>query len=166
MKCYLHLEDEIVAQCQACSRGLCSECSNMYQSPTCQNCAAEQNRRYRGTLIRQLLISVGIFFLIFSSMANDSKAHNPLIFSLLVAYMAAGIPWGWAVLNRVTPNVFLFLPVIGWLFYFGVKFYLSGMVGFFVTPFKIYRAIGDIREISRSRVDLETNPQGSLTLVK
>jgi hypothetical protein len=166
MKCYLHIEQEIVAQCQSCSRGLCPECSEMFQSPTCQNCASAQNRQYRGMLLRQLLISGGIFFLIFTSMAGDAKAHHPLVFSFLVAYAAASVPWGWSILNRITPDVFLVLPLIGWLFYFGFKFYISGMLGFFIAPFKIYKAIQELRELNKQRVESAGAESVSLKLVE
>ena len=166
MKCYLHTEEEIVAQCQACTRGLCSECSEQFQSPTCHNCEIEQNRQYRSILIRKLLISGGLFFLIFTSMLNDHKNHQPALFCFLVAYAAASVPWGWSVLNRITPNVFLILPFFGWLIYFGVKFYIAGMVGFFIAPFRIYKSIQEIREISKAQATIMTGQPATLTLIK
>jgi hypothetical protein len=41
---------------------------------------------------------------------------------------------GWKYLNRIQPTVFLILPVVGWIIYFVVKFFLSCFVGLIATP--------------------------------
>ena len=35
--------------------------------------------------------------------------------------MGLGLVAGWKTLTRITPQVFLFLPILGWVFYFLVK---------------------------------------------
>lgn len=166
MKCYNHTDQDIVAQCQVCSRGLCSDCSEIFQSPLCQNCATEQTRLYRNSLLKQLLIFGGIFFLVFSSMASDHKSHQPLIFCFLVAYAAASVPWGWSATSRITPDVFLIMPVAGWMIYFGFKYMISGIVGFFIAPFKLYRAVRDLIEIGRQSAGSPDSAPATLKLIK
>jgi hypothetical protein len=138
----------------------------VFQLPTCQNCATKQNRQYRSELIKKLLIWSGVFAFMFMMMANDTKTHHPLIFSLLIAYTASGIPWGWSATSRITPNVFLILPLVGWLIYFGIKFYVSGMVGFFITPFKVYAAVRDLRLMQQQKTVFIAGQPVTLTVVK
>lgn len=49
---------------------------------------------------------------------------------------------GWKVLNMIQPSMFLFLPAIGWVIYFIVKFILSYIVGIFIAPLWAGKAIG------------------------
>ena len=56
-------------------------------------------------------------------------------------YLVAFTYFGWKALNRITPNIFLFMPIIGWVIYFSVKFVLSVIVGMFVAPFQIAKLI-------------------------
>jgi len=52
--------------------------------------------------------------------------------------------FGWRFLNRITPDMFLFLSCTGWIVYFMVKLFLSAAVGLFVAPFHIARLIANI----------------------
>ncbi len=49
--------------------------------------------------------------------------------------------FGWKALNRITPDIFLIMPVGGWIVYLLIKAFLSILVGIFVTPFVIAKAI-------------------------
>lgn len=49
------------------------------------------------------------------------------------------IPFGWHVLNKITPRIFLFMPIIGWVLYFGVKAMLSAIIGIFACPIVLIR---------------------------
>jgi hypothetical protein len=51
---------------------------------------------------------------------------------------AAGIIWGWTALNRITPQVFLVLPIVGWFIYFCIKVMISGFIG---IPIAIYKTV-------------------------
>ena len=53
-------------------------------------------------------------------------------------------------LNSITPSMFLVLPIVGWFIYFVVKAVISGLIGFFITPVKIFQDIKrylELREI-------------------
>ena len=52
--------------------------------------------------------------------------------------------FGWQTLNRIQPTMFIWMPLIGWLIYFIVKFVLSAMIGFFVAPFRIAKWVAAI----------------------
>lgn len=56
-------------------------------------------------------------------------------------YVAVFTFFGWKALNRITPDIFLFMPLVGWVIYFVAKFILSIVVGMFVAPFQIAKKI-------------------------
>lgn len=56
-------------------------------------------------------------------------------------YIAIYSYFGWGALNKITPNIFLFTPIIGWVIYFVVKFVLAIIIGMFVAPFQIAKKI-------------------------
>lgn len=64
---------------------------------------------------------------------------------LTFGYMAASVPWGWGALNRVTPNIFLFLPFIGWIIYFAIKLAIATAIGEIILPYKIFMFIKNYR---------------------
>lgn len=66
---------------------------------------------------------------------------------LIVVYLIFSI-FGWKALNKITPRVFLILPLIGWVIYFLVKFFLSMIIGTFVTPFVIAKWIANLAQKS------------------
>ena len=49
--------------------------------------------------------------------------------------------FGWRALNRITPNIFLILPIGGWLLYYLIKALLSCFIGLFVFPFVVSKWI-------------------------
>ena len=53
-------------------------------------------------------------------------------------YIGAALVAGWKALNRITPNIFLFLPIIGWVVYFVLKIFLSGVIGVFLLPIRLF----------------------------
>ena len=53
-------------------------------------------------------------------------------------YIGAALVAGWKALNRITPNIFLFLPIIGWVVYFVLKIFLSSVIGVFLLPIRLF----------------------------
>lgn len=64
-----------------------------------------------------------------------------------IAAICFGI-FGWRALNRITPDMFLFLSITGWIVYFCIKGALSIAIGVFVTPFLIARRISEAVQYS------------------
>lgn len=58
-----------------------------------------------------------------------------VIFAVIFSY------FGWQALSKITPRVFLIMPVGGWIAYFVVKGALSFFLGVFVAPFIIAKKI-------------------------
>lgn len=55
--------------------------------------------------------------------------------------------FGWRALSMIQPNIFLIMPIAGWIFYVVIKAILGIIVGIFVTPYQIAKLIhGLIKE--------------------
>lgn len=86
-------------------------------------------------ITRNVILTVVFALFGFSFGANNP--HIPLVNQLIFAYIFAGIPWGWSALSRITPNIFLILPLIGWVVYFFIKLFLSMFVGLVALPLRV-----------------------------
>ena len=60
---------------------------------------------------------------------------------LAFIYIALFTYFGWQALNKITPQMFVWMPLKGWVIYYVVKFILSIIVGMFVAPFQIAKKI-------------------------
>lgn len=49
--------------------------------------------------------------------------------------------FGWGALNRIQPAMFIWMPLVGWLIYFFIKFILSVLIGVFVAPYVIGKKV-------------------------
>ena len=67
-----------------------------------------------------------------------------------VSYVFSGIIPGWKTLTRIMPSVFLFLPIIGWVLYFIVKFALSVVVGLVMLPVRTVRNIARLVALQKT----------------
>lgn len=140
MKCYKHYEMDAVSSCTDCGKTMCPQCTQKYTFPICDSCNLVRIKADKNQLIKNSVIMVILFIIGF-----DFGSSSGLFLGLLSGYFFAGIPWGWSVLNRITPNIFLFMPLIGWVIYFGMKLGLSLMIGMFVTPYKIYQVVNGLK---------------------
>lgn len=140
MKCHKHYDMDAVSQCLDCGKALCPQCSEKFINPICDNCNLERIKNDRSVLVKNTVLMIVLF--IFGFITSDSN----FFMAILAGYFFAGIPWGWSALNKITPNIFLFMPVVGWIIYFGIKLVVSLMIGMFVTPFKIYQIVKGLKE--------------------
>ncbi|MGV4438720.1 hypothetical protein ACQ1PL_04365 [Ornithobacterium rhinotracheale] len=146
MNCYNHPLNSAVATCVDCGKGLCVECSDMYTIPICSTCNGHRISNEKKQISNEFLLMAavgGLFFLIYRGL------ETPLAFKITTIYAGASLVAGWRFLNRITPQMFLFLPLIGWLFYFLVKGVVAGFVGFFYLPFRVFRNIKRLRELNQ-----------------
>lgn len=60
---------------------------------------------------------------------------------VMVVFAIAFGYFGWQALSKITPNIFLIMPVGGWIAYYVVKGLLSFFLGVFVAPFVIAKKI-------------------------
>ena len=146
LNCYNHNGTEAVSQCVDCGKGLCLDCTRKYSVSLCNQCALVRLDAERNLLIKNFIIMIILFFV---GLVWGLVSHVNFFLSLLLGYYLAGTPWGWGILTRITPRVFLFLPLIGWLVYFVAKFMIALVIGAYILPFKIYRAIRDYSNLKK-----------------
>lgn len=142
MRCYEHPNVDVASTCKECGRGLCASCSRAYNIPLCANCARSIITSEKSDITRSLIISLVLAFVALAFTAGAPPAAK-----VFMMYSFAGIPWGWRVLDRITPNVFLFMPLIGWLIYFGIKLTLASWVGVVALPIFVIKRVVRWREL-------------------
>lgn len=72
---------------------------------------------------------------------------------LLVSMFGGGIPFlilaaafvyfGWRALAKITPNIFLIMPIGGWAIYFLIKGMLALAIGPFIAPYQLAKKTAD-----------------------
>ena len=98
-----------------------------------------------------IILIVAFFMTVFSCNIEKDKG-TALSTAALIAtfYGGISIQYGWRALNSITPSMFLVLPIVGWFIYFVVKAVISGLIGFFITPVKIFQDIKRYLELRES----------------
>ncbi|MBE6768835.1 MAG: hypothetical protein E7549_08010 [Ruminococcaceae bacterium] len=64
--------------------------------------------------------------------------------------LLAGIPYGWAILNAITPSMFLWLSWVGWIIYFLIKLLLAYFIGLIALPIKLIKWIIELSSINHT----------------
>lgn len=90
-----------------------------------------------GTIVITIIIAIAIIML-YVAAAMAEMFPIVLIFALVCAY------FGWKSLNKITPSLFIWMPLIGWVIYFIIKFFLSVLIGYFVAPYQIGKKISSV----------------------
>lgn len=138
MACYKHRDRDGIAQCNDCGRLLCEECADTFTPPLCVGCAGERASAIKGELIKNIAISVVLM------VVGIIVIKHPL------GILLAGIPYGWAILNSITPSMFLWMSWVGWLIYFFIKLLLAYAIGLVALPIKIIKWIVELKLINRT----------------
>ncbi len=94
---------------------------------------------FAGKLCMILVLYLVIFGLIFAMFNIFQNATAPILIMGL-----ALIVCGWRFLNRITPAMFIILPVGSYIVYLMVKIVLSFLCGIFVAPFVIANWISNV----------------------
>lgn len=149
MNCFNHPVDVAVGTCLDCNRGMCSRCSSKYNSPICSNCNSKRIEIEKKTIVNDIvaILVIGFFLALISKNTTEKPPSRNQIESFFYYYSFFASVAGWRYLNKITPQVFLFLPYIGWVIYFLIKSLLSLFIGFFVFPFKIYKDVNRYIEL-------------------
>lgn len=134
MPCYYHNDRPATATCSRCGKSLCTECASNFQPPICSSCVQEHAAEIKSEMFRSIGISVVLMIV------GIAVIQNPL------GILLAGIPYGWAFLTSITPKMFIWMPLVGWLIYFAVKFILAYIVGIVALPIKLYKWISELNK--------------------
>ena len=79
------------------------------------------------------------FFAVFGAVVAISMKTRAVY--IVFAFCALFVYFGWKALNRITPSIFLIMPVVGWIFYFTIKFIIAYFVGVVIAPYKIAKKV-------------------------
>lgn len=82
---------------------------------------------------------IALFYLIIWGIMVALTATNSTVLAFI--YIALFTYFGWQALNKITPDMFVWMPLKGWVIYYVIKFILSLIVGMFVAPFQIAKKI-------------------------
>ncbi len=152
MNCYNHPDLPAVSSCIDCNKGLCIECSSRYTFPICVECNKNRISHERSEIIKDFFIIFGggaVITFIVLSLLNSQNRDLPIMSYIMFFYVYSSLVAGWRFLNRITADYFLFLPIIGWLIYFMVKLLISGFLGIFILPYRIYKNVTRLRELNQ-----------------
>ena len=87
-----------------------------------------------GRVVITVVSAIAIWGILFALLESDNSVV------LFITLAACGY-FGWRALAKITPEVFLWMPIASWLIYFLVKGILSIIIGAFVAPFWIGKTI-------------------------
>jgi len=149
MSCGIHPNREHVGVCCDCGQQLCNECTNKFNPPSCPNCMLAWGQKIKKDLILKSVISAVVFVLWMIVYASGPVG---LLSGIIPSLIFAGIPWGWNALTKITPKMFLFLPLVGWGIYFGIKLLISLFIGVFCAPFQIIKILKGIKLAETARI--------------
>lgn len=146
MKCYNHPDRDAVGTCVDCGKGLCQECMDLWTIPVCTDCNLKRWQNAKSNVFKELGIVIVLAvigcFLAF-------QGEGSLLNDLWVIWLTAGIYPGWKMLTRITPKVFLILPLIGWVIYFMVKFFIAVLIGWICLPIRLFKNMKTLKEAKK-----------------
>lgn len=90
-----------------------------------------------GRIVVTVISAIIIYGLIIAGISSNTT-------SLSVIVMLVCCFFGWRALNRITPDIFLFMSITGWIIYFVVKGMISVAIGAFIAPFYIGKWIANL----------------------
>ncbi len=93
---------------------------------------------YKSQIRTDMVISVLCFAagIVFGIYNMDGTGIETILGVIVSGTMLGGLRYGWNLLTFLTPNIFLFMPLIGWVIYFLVKLILSLIIAPFAFVFK------------------------------
>ena len=157
MNCYSHPGEVAVASCIDCGKGLCRKCADLYQMPICNECNLKRVRNDKGNIIRVYLPSI----LLFVTGLGIGIYNGSLNMGFMLGYIFAGTPWGWKIVTFIQPRVFLFLPLLGWIFYFMIKLAFAVFVGLIALPIGFIRLIIGLISARSKEKNIQNNMAGN-----
>ncbi len=85
-----------------------------------------------GKMLAYLIVYLIAFGLVALSIAIPFIAPITALFAII---------YGWRFINFLTPAMFVWMPIAGWLIYFTVKFFVAAILGLFIVPYHIAKKI-------------------------
>ena len=95
-------------------------------------------KTFLGSKGGKIAMVVLFYAIIFPTMLCVSNLLSETV--ALILGIVFGV-FGWKALGRIQPDIFLIMPIGGWLLYFVIKGVLSVIIGVFVAPFVLANKI-------------------------
>lgn len=154
MNCFNHENSVAVAFCQDCNKGLCQNCAKKNSMPICDQCNHLRGIATMNGVWKEIIITFGFglsltTLVLLKASTPDNSLRIGMYEFMIFFYCCSGIVAGWKTLNRISPNVFIILPLIGWLIYFIVKLLLSFWVGIVMLPIRTINNIAKLIKVNK-----------------
>lgn len=97
-------------------------------------------RKFLGSaagIIVMTVVFTAIFFGIIIALSNVSEGLGAIV--ILVCAVN-----GWRILDRIQPEMFLWMSWVGWLIYFLVKLMIAVVIGVFATAYYLGKAVSGL----------------------
>lgn len=97
MKCYYHPNQEIVATCTECGKGLCKACASKWEPVLCDDCAKVRIENMKSENKKKVWLGIAIFvvFLVIGIVETFQTGDIVNILSCCVSgYVLASVPSG------------------------------------------------------------------------
>ncbi|MCD4705979.1 hypothetical protein K8R61_02765 [bacterium] len=164
MKCYKHNTVDAVASCsQGCGRSLCSDCTEKYDVPLCDFCAASINQiadveleedrtSIKKRMIINTVILVGFAIVAIAGGITSNPPDWVMIFGIPIIY------WGFTRFKRlfhaflIKFNLTIFSSVGKWIIFYLIGGMITGILAPFVIPFLIYRDVKLLKTLPKKDV--------------
>ncbi len=85
-----------------------------------------------GKMLTYLIVYLIAFGLVALSIEISFIAPITALFTII---------YGWRFINFLTPAMFVWMPLAGWLIYFTVKLFVAAILGLFIVPYQIARSM-------------------------
>lgn len=157
MRCFYHEEIQATHTCTDCGKPLCEHCSKFFVPPLCVDCAKRSNDRIlneakKKAYLNLVVFAVGCIWFFFSYIFDGMNLFIAILgcpIGGIFALSLFGIPAGWKALDKITPSIFLILPLIGWVIYFIIKLVLSMLFAAFILPYRTIKALLEVKKSTR-----------------
>jgi len=137
MACFYHPNRQATVSCNTCGKALCSECGGAFQPPTCLDCVQDHVSKVKTEMFTSIAISVVLMIV------------GCVIIESPMGILLAGIPYGWSILNSITPSMFLWMSWVGWIIYYGIKLVLAYFIGLVALPIKIFKWVTELNRVKK-----------------
>lgn len=90
-----------------------------------------------GRVVLTIVFAAIIYGILMAALQSESSVV------LVIIFIVCGY-FGWKSLNRITPDLFVWMPLASWAIYYLVKGLLSIIIGAFIAPIWIGKKISSV----------------------
>lgn len=104
----------------------------------------ENNSKFKEFLVSwagKAVMIVLLYFIVMGLMVTFLQVFDAPVVAVIFAIALGSC--GWKALNRITPDLFVVMSIKGWIIYYCIKGVLSVIIGVFVAPFVIAKAVAE-----------------------